>query len=72
MVMTRAMRERAAASRRVELSPDEWKSVAGHLHGAFSGNVRGVLRGVCRAARDGVDRAAAAAAAKAPKGKCFI
>eukprot|EP00873_Tetraselmis_striata_P002281 jgi/Tetstr1/422545/TSEL_013353.t1 len=42
------------------LSPDEWEVVAEHLDGADGDTWRGILRGVCRAARDGVERAAAA------------
>jgi len=42
------------------MSPDEWEVVAEHLDGADGDTWRGILRGVCRAARDGVERAAAA------------
>jgi len=67
MVLTRAMRKRAAggpegASRGcTELSADEWQLVAAQLGGADGSTWRGSLRGVCRAARDGVDGAGATA-----------
>eukprot|EP00873_Tetraselmis_striata_P004304 jgi/Tetstr1/424568/TSEL_015094.t1 len=56
---SRSVDDSAAVGECPELTADEWEIVAEQLRGVEGRSLRGVLRGVCRAARVGVDRAAA-------------